>query len=348
MGEAQRPSMKILVTGSAGFIGYHVAKALIERGDSVVGFDSVNAYYDPSLKEARLEKLAESAGISGAAYNFIRADLTSPHALQECFSMHRFDRVIHLAAQAGVRYSIDHPSAYVHSNLDGFVRVLEACRHGGVAHLTYASTSSVYGANTKLPFSERHSADHPLQLYAATKRANELMAHAYSHMFGLPSTGLRFFTVYGPWGRPDMAFFEFTKNILAGIPIKVFNYGRHTRDFTYIDDVVEGVIRISDKIAKPDTGWSSIAPSPASSSAPFRIYNIGNSEPVTLGVYIEAIEQAAGRKAQKKLMPMQPGDVVDTSADVTELAEAINYRPATPVSIGIGRFVEWYRAYYRV
>jgi UDP-glucuronate 4-epimerase len=340
--------MKILVTGNAGFIGFHVAKSLIKRGDHVVGFDAVNAYYDPALKEARLKRLEQTALASNGAYSFIRANLASMPEVESCFAMHSFDRVIHLAAQAGVRYSINHPHDYVQSNLIAFTNILEACRHHRVAHLTYASTSSVYGANTTMPFSEHQGASHPLQFYAATKRANELMAHAYSHMFRLPTTGLRFFTVYGPWGRPDMAFFLFTKNILEGKPIKVFYYGRHTRDFTYIDDITEAVIRISDKVAGPDPGWRGDYPDPASSNAPFRIYNIGNNAPVTLEAYIEAIEGATGRSAQKELLPLQPGDVADTCADISELAAAINYRPATPVSEGISRFVEWYREYYRV
>lgn len=339
---------KVLVTGNAGFIGFHVAKSLIESGDEVVGFDAVNSYYDPALKEARLECLEQTARTAKGAYCFIRADLADRAQVERCFSEHRFDRVIHLAAQAGVRYSIDNPHDYVQSNLVAFTNVLEACRHSRVPHLTYASTSSVYGANTRMPFSEHHGADHPLQFYAATKRANELMAHAYSHMFGLPTTGLRFFTVYGPWGRPDMAFFLFTKNILEGKPIKVFNYGNHTRDFTYIDDIVEGVIRISDKIAEPDANWRADSPDPASSQAPFRIYNIGNNCPVKLEAYIEAIENAVGRKAEKELLPMQPGDVPDTCADINELVTAANYKPSTPVPAGIARFVHWYRDYYRV
>ena len=340
--------MKVLVTGNAGFIGFHVAKALLQRGDGVVGFDAVNSYYDPSLKEARLEQLEQAARGTNGAYRFIRADLASGDAVERCFSEHRFDRVIHLAAQAGVRYSIDHPRDYIQSNIVAFTNILEACRHAKVPHLTYASTSSVYGANTTLPYSEHHGANHPLQLYAATKRANELMAHAYSHMFGLPTTALRFFTVYGPWGRPDMAFFLFTKNILEGKPIKVFNHGRHSRDFTYIDDVVEGVIRVSDTIAMPDANWRPGSPDPASSSAPFKIYNIGNSSPVQLDAYIEAIERAVGRKAEKEFLPLQPGDVADTAADASELERAVNYKPTTPVPAGIARFVEWYRNYYKV
>jgi UDP-glucuronate 4-epimerase len=340
--------MKILVTGSAGFIGFHVAKALLQRGDAVVGFDVVNSYYDPALKEARLRVLEQTAKENGVPYSFVRADLADSAQVNACFEEHRFTRIIHLAAQAGVRHSIDHPHDYIHSNVVAFANILEACRHSGTPHLTYASTSSVYGANTRMPFSEHHVVNHPLQLYAATKRANELMAHAYSHMFGLPTTGLRFFTVYGPWGRPDMALFQFTKNIIEGKPIKLFNYGKHTRDFTYIDDIAEGVIRISDRIAEPDPAWRSGAPDPATSNAPFRIYNIGNSSPVTLEAYIEAIEQTLGRKAIRELLPLQTGDVPDTYADVSELERAVDYRPATPVGAGVARFVEWYREYYAV
>jgi UDP-glucuronate 4-epimerase len=340
--------MKVLVTGSAGFIGFHVAKALLQRGDAVVGFDAVNTYYDPALKEARLQVLEHTAREKDAAYSFARANLADSDEVNACFAEHRFDRVIHLAAQPGVRHSIDHPHDYVQSNLVAFTNILEACRHSGTPHLTYASTSSIYGANTRMPFSEHHGVNHPLQFYAATKRANELMAHAYSHMFRLPTTGLRFFTVYGPWGRPDMALFLFTKNILEGKPITVFNHGKHTRDFTYIDDIVEGVIRVSGKIAEPDSAWRADAPDPATSNAPFRIYNIGNNSPVKLDAYIEAIEQVLGRKAEREFLPLQKGDVPDTYADVSELEAAVNYKPATPVATGVARFVEWYREYYRV
>jgi UDP-glucuronate 4-epimerase len=340
--------MKILVTGSAGFIGFHVAKALLQRGDAVVGFDVVNSYYDPALKEARLRVLEQTAREKGTLYSFIRADLADRGQVNACFEEHRFARVIHLAAQAGVRHSIDHPHDYIHSNIVAFANILEACRHSGTPHLTYASTSSVYGANTCMPFSEHHGVNHPLQLYAATKRANELMAHSYSHMFRLPTTGLRFFTVYGPWGRPDMALFQFTKNIIDGKAIQLFNYGKHTRDFTYIDDITEGVIRVSDRIAGPDPAWRPDAPDPATSNAPFRIYNIGNNSPVALEAYIEAIEQALGRTAIRELLPLQTGDVPDTYADVSELECAVNYRPATQVGAGVARFVEWYREYYRV
>jgi len=340
--------MKVLVTGSAGFIGFHVAKALLLRGEEVVGFDVVNAYYDPALKEARLRLLEQTAQECKGAYSFIRADLADEAQVRACFAEHRFDRVIHLAAQAGVRHSIDHPHDYVRSNLIAFTNILEACRHSGTPHLTYASTSSVYGANTNMPFSEHHGVNHPLQFYAATKRANELMAHAYSHMFGLPTTGIRFFTVYGPWGRPDMALFRFTKNMLEGKPIPVFNYGKHTRDFTYIDDIAEGVLRISAKIAEPNSAWRADAPDPATSNAPFRVYNIGNNAPIALDAYIEAIEQELGLKAQKEFLPLQLGDVPDTYADVSELMAAVNYRPNTPVATGVARFVEWYRSYYGV
>jgi UDP-glucuronate 4-epimerase len=339
--------MKVLVTGNAGFIGFHTAKRLLERGDSVVGFDAVNAYYDPALKESRLRILDETSARTGSEYRFYRADLADSSCVKECFANNVFDRVIHLAAQAGVRYSLVDPQAYVQSNIVGFTNVLEACRHSRVGHLTYASTSSVYGANTKLPFSEHHGANHPLQFYAATKRANELMAHAYSHLFALPTTALRFFTVYGPWGRPDMALFTFTRKILADEPIQVFNEGKHTRDFTYVDDIVEGVIRASDDVAKPNADWDSDAPDPASSNAPFRVFNIGNNDPVELSEYIEALEDSLGKKAEKEMLPMQPGDVPDTYADVTELESAVGYRPHTPVKEGVARFVAWYREYFK-
>jgi UDP-glucuronate 4-epimerase len=338
--------VKILVTGAAGFIGYHVARRLIERGDSVVGFDVVNDYYDPALKEARLAHLHELGATQGADFRFIRADLADHGAVDTAFADHGFDRVIHLAAQAGVRYSLGNPRSYVASNLVGFTNILEACRHNAVGHLTYASTSSVYGANTKMPFSEHDGADHPLQFYAATKRANELMAHSYSHLFALPTTGLRFFTVYGPWGRPDMALFKFTRAILAGEPIDVFNHGNHTRDFTYIDDIAEGVIRASDAPAMPDPAFDPAAPDPAISSAPFRLFNIGNSAPVKLGEYIDALEEALGKKAIRNLLPLQPGDVPDTFSDTTELTAATGYRPSTSVREGIGKFVDWYRDHY--
>jgi len=340
--------MRVLVTGNAGFIGFHAAKRLLERGDAVVGFDVVNNYYDPALKEARLAVLEETADRCGSAYTFIRGNLADEPAVRDCFARHDFDRVIHLAAQAGVRYSLENPRAYVESNLLAFTNILEACRHSETPHLTYASTSSVYGANTAMPFSEHQGVDHPLQFYAATKRANELMAHSYSHLFRLPATGLRFFTVYGPWGRPDMALFVFTKNILEGKPIQVFNRGEHTRDFTYVDDIVEGVIRASDDIAEPNPEWDSRKPDPATSSAPFRVFNVGNSSPIALRAYIEAIEDALGKKAIQQLLPMQPGDVPNTYADVSELARRVDYAPMTPVRVGVQRFVTWYREYFHL
>lgn len=330
----------VLVTGAAGFIGSHVSHVLLDRGDTVVGLDNVNAYYDPSLKEARLARLSKPG------FRLVRGDVADRPAVEQLFAQERFDKVIHLAAQAGVRYSLTNPHAYVESNLVGFVNILEGCRHHGVKHLTYASSSSVYGANTTMPFSVHHNVDHPLSLYAASKKANELMAHTYSHLYGLPTTGLRFFTVYGPWGRPDMALFLFTKSILAGEPIKVFNNGNHTRDFTYVGDIAEGVIRTSDQIAEPCPSWNSDQPDPAASNAPWRIYNIGNNAPVKLSEYIEAIEAALGKTAIKQLLPMQPGDVPDTFADVSELVKAVNYRPGTPVREGVKAFVNWYRAYY--
>ncbi len=338
--------MKVLVTGSAGFIGYHVARRLIERGDSVVGFDVVNDYYDPALKEARLAQLDELGATQGADYTFVRADLADQITVDQTFADHDFDRVIHLAAQAGVRYSLENPRAYVKSNIVGFTNILEACREHEVGHLTYASTSSVYGANTKMPFSEHDGVDHPLQFYAATKRANELMAHSYSHLFGLPTTGLRFFTVYGPWGRPDLALFTFTKKILAGEPIDLFNHGNHTRDFTYIDDIVEGVIRTSDTPAKPNPNWDAAKPDPATSNAPYRVFNIGNSDPVNLVDYVEALEDALGKKAIRNLLPLQRGELTDTASDTRELASAIGYAPRTKVREGIRKFLEWYRNFY--
>lgn len=340
--------MKVLVTGNAGFIGFHVARRLLQRGDSVVGFDAVDSYYDQSLKEARLAQLDRAAEQSRGAYAFVRANLADRDAVERCFAEHELDRVIHLAAQAGVRYSLENPHAYVESNLVGFTNVLEACRHARAPHLTYASTSSVYGADTAMPFSEHQGADHPLQFYAATKRANELMAHAYSHLFGLPTTGLRFFTVYGPWGRPDMALFTFTRKILAGEPIQIFNQGNHARDFTYIDDIAEGVVRASDRIARPNPDWDGNSPDPATSRAPFRIYNIGNTHPVKLLDYVEALEEALGAKAIREYLPLQPGDIPDTFADVSALERDIGFRPATPVRQGVAAFVDWYRSYYRL
>jgi len=340
--------MKVLVTGAAGFIGFHTAKYLLERGDEVVGFDNVNDYYDPVLKENRLKLLSQTAMSGSGIFSIIRENLANRSVLEEAFREHRFDRVIHLAAQAGVRYSMQNPHAYVESNLVAFTNVLESCRHSKVAHLTYASTSSVYGANTCMPFSEHQGVDHPLQFYAATKRSNELMAHCYSHLFGLPTTGLRFFTVYGPWGRPDMALFLFTKSIIEGTPISVFNEGRHTRDFTYVEDIAEGVIRSSDRIAEPNSKWMGDHPDPATSSAPFRIFNIGNSQPVQLLEYIESIETAVGKKAIKEMLPLQAGDIPDTLADTSELQRAVQYKPSTPVKEGVARFVSWYREYYQV
>ena len=334
--------MRLLVNGAAGFIGFHVAKHLLGRGDQVLGVDSVNDYYDPSIKRARLSMLQALP-----RFSFMEGNLADESFTRKAFEAPQ-DRVIHLAAQAGVRYSLVNPMAYVESNIMAFTRVLEACRHNELAHLTYASTSSVYGANTKMPFSEHQGVDHPLQFYAASKRANELMAHSYSHLFNLPTTGLRFFTVYGPWGRPDMALFLFTRNILESKPIQVFNHGRHTRDFTYVDDIVEGVVRASDQIAQSNPRWQSSDPDPATSRAPFRIFNIGNHAPVSLSSYIEAIEEAVGRKAIQEHLPLQAGDVPDTFADVSALVEQVGYKPSTPVQVGVKRFVAWYRNYYKV
>lgn len=337
--------MKILVTGNAGFIGFHTANALLERGDDVVGIDNLNDYYDPALKNARLAELSKTAQRLGRTYSFVRADVANRAAIDACFAQHAFDRVIHLAAQAGVRYSIENPRAYVDSNLVGFTNILEACRQYKTPHLTYASTSSVYGGNTRIPFSEHDGCSHPLSFYAATKRANELMAHTYSHLFRLPTTGLRFFTVYGPWGRPDMALFQFTDAILNGRPIKVFNNGKHTRDFTYVDDIVAGVLRASDAIPTADPAWRSDAPDPSTSNAPYRIYNIGNGAPVQLADFIVAIETAVGKAAILEYLPLQPGDVPDTYADTTELMRAVGYKPATPVTDGVRAFVDWYISY---
>ena len=340
--------MKVLVTGAAGFIGFNVAKKLLERGDDVVGFDIVNDYYDPALKEARLKVLEETAEQTQQSFTFIRANLADKAAVDECFNNHQFDRVIHLAAQAGVRYSLENPLSYVESNLIGFTNIIEACRYAKTPHLTYASTSSVYGANTTMPFSEKHGVNHPVQFYAATKRANELMAHSYSHLFALPTTGLRFFTVYGPLGRPDMALFTFTQNIIEGQSIPVFNHGNHTRDFTFISDIVESVIRSSDQIAQPDPNWDSKNPDPSTSYAPFRIFNIGNNNPVKLIEYIHAIEKALGKKAILELLPLQPGDVPDTFADSTALEQSIGYKPSVSVKDGVQQFVDWYRNFYQV
>jgi UDP-glucuronate 4-epimerase len=332
--------MKVLVTGSAGFIGSALTLRLLERGDTVVGLDNHNDYYDPALKEARLARHAGHAN-----YTHLRIDLADRQAMQDCFATHRPQRVVNMAAQAGVRYSIDNPLAYIDSNITGFAHLLEGCRHHGVEHLVYASSSSVYGANTAMPFSVHNNVDHPLSLYAASKKANELMAHTYSHLYGLPTTGLRFFTVYGPWGRPDMALFRFTAAILAGKPIQVFNHGHHRRDFTYVDDIVEGVMRVLDRPAPPNPAWQGDAPDPGSSKAPWRVYNIGNSQPVQLLDYIAALEKALGRTAEKQLLPLQPGDVPDTFADVGDLVEQFHYQPATAVQDGIARFVEWYLSY---
>jgi UDP-glucuronate 4-epimerase len=333
--------MKILVTGAAGFIGFNTARRLLERGDEVVGLDNLNEYYDVRLKLARLEILQKMPG-----FRFVKLELADRAGMNALFEQERFGRVIHLAAQAGVRYSIENPLAYVDSNVVGFANVLEGCRHHGVEHLVYASTSSVYGANTKMPFSVHQNVDHPLSFYAATKKANELMAHTYAHLYSLPVTGLRFFTVYGPWGRPDMALFLFTRSILAGEPINVFNYGHHRRDFTYIDDIVEGVVRCCDRVAIGNHAWDSDAPDPGTSRAPYRLYNIGNNQPVELMHYIEVLEQCLGRKAELNLLPLQQGDVPDTWADIDDLQRDAGYTPATPVETGIGRFVDWYRSYY--
>jgi len=334
---------KILVTGVAGFIGSHVAQRLLDRGDEVVGYDSVNDYYDVSLKEARLKLLSGREGFS-----FIRGDLSDRKLMADLCANGDFEKVIHLAAQAGVRYSIVNPHAYIDSNITGFMNILEGCRHNGVKHLVYSSSSSVYGANTTMPFSIHHNVDHPVSLYAATKKANELMAHTYASLYGLPCTGLRFFTVYGPWGRPDMALFIFTKAILEGKPIDVYNEGRMRRDFTYIDDIVEGVVRVTDRTAAPNPDWSGNAPDPGTSYAPNRVYNIGNNTPVELLRFIEVLEEKLGKKAVMNLMPIQPGDVPATCADVDDLMADVGFMPGTSIEEGVGRFVDWYREYYRV
>jgi UDP-glucuronate 4-epimerase len=335
--------MRVLVTGAAGFIGSALSLRLLARGDEVLGVDNLNDYYDVALKQARLDRLTPHPN-----FKFTKVSIEDRPALEKAFRAFRPQRVVNLAAQAGVRYSLENPYAYVEANLVGFINILEACRHGKVEHLVYASSSSVYGANRKLPFSVQDPVDHPVSLYAATKKANELMAHTYSHLYGLPTTGLRFFTVYGPWGRPDMALFLFTRKILAGEPIDVFNHGHHTRDFTYVDDIVEGVIRTLDRVPEPDQAYDPLQPNSATSSAPYRVYNIGNSHPVQLSHYIEVLEDCLGRKAEKNLLPLQPGDVPDTSAEVTELMDDTGYRPDTPVEEGVKRFVEWYRGYYGV
>lgn len=335
--------MKILVTGAAGFIGSHVSLKLLERGDEVVGADNLNAYYDPALKHARLGRFKPFPG-----FRFVRLDIADRDRIADLFAAEGFQRVVHLAAQAGVRYSLTNPHAYADSNLVGFVNVLEGCRRAAVEHLVYASSSSVYGANRQMPLSIHHNADHPLSLYAATKRANELMAHTYAHLYRLPTSGLRFFTVYGPWDRPDMALFRFTQRILAGEPIDVFNQGRHSRDFTYVDDIAEGVVRVLDRIAAPAPDWSGEAPDPGTSNAPYRIYNIGNNRPTELLRYIEVIEACLGRKAILNLLPMQPGDVLDTAADIADLVRDVGYRPSTPIEVGVEQFVTWYRQYFRL
>ena len=336
-------AMRVLITGAAGFIGSTLAHRLLDRGDEVLGYDNLNDYYDVRLKQARLDRLTPRAGFS-----FVKASLEDREAIDAAFDAFKPQRVVNLAAQAGVRYSLENPRAYIDANIVGFLNVLEACRHKGVEHLVYASSSSVYGSNRKLPFAVEDSVDHPVSLYAASKKANELMAHTYSHLFRLPTTGLRFFTVYGPWGRPDMALFLFTKKILAGEPIDVFNFGKHTRDFTYIDDIVEGVIRTMDRVPGPDAGFDPLAPTPATSAAPYRVYNIGNHTPVQLSRYIELIEDATGKKAIKNLLPLQPGDVPDTEAEVSALMRDTGYAPETPVEVGVKRFVEWYRGHYGV
>jgi len=333
----------VLITGAAGFIGFHLARRLLDAGREVVGLDNLNDYYDPALKKARLAILQDRPG-----FRFVLMDLADREGVARLFAENRFGRVVNLAAQAGVRYSLENPHAYVDSNVVGFLNILEGCRHSGVGHLVFASSSSVYGLNTRMPFSVHDNVDHPISLYAATKKANELMAHTYAHLYGLPVTGLRFFTVYGPWGRPDMALFLFTRAILEGRPIDVFNHGRMQRDFTYIDDIVEGVVRVMEHLPEPDPGWSGDAPDPGTSPAPYRLYNIGNNSPVELMDFIAAIEIALGRKAEKRMLPMQPGDVPATYADVAGLAEAVGFKPSTPIETGVRRFVDWYREYYGI
>jgi UDP-glucuronate 4-epimerase len=336
-------SKRVLVTGAAGFIGLHVARRLLEEGRHVVGVDSMSSYYDPSLKEARLSELQKSTN-----FHFIRHDLADRDGTRDLFAEHRFPHVIHLAAQAGVRHSLRDPHAYVDANVQGFLNVLEGCRHNACQHLLYASSSSVYGANTKLPFRTSDKVDHPVSLYAASKKANELMAHSYSHLFGMPTTGLRFFTVYGPWGRPDMAMWIFAKSIVEGQPIPLFNYGRMRRDFTYIDDVVGSVTRLIDKAAQGDPSWSSISPDSSRSAAPWRIYNIGNNSPVEVTYVVELLERALGKKAKRELLPMQPGDVPETYADVDELMRDVGFRPSTTIEDGVARFIKWFREYHKV
>lgn len=335
--------MKVLITGAAGFIGSALSLRLLDRGDMVIGIDNHNNYFDPAIKEARLAR-----HVNNPNYTHLRIDIADRQAVEMSFATHKPTRVVNMAAQAGVRHSIENPLAYINSNIVGFAHILECCRQNGVEHLVYASSSSVYGANTTMPFSVHHSVNHPLSLYAASKKSNELMAHTYSHLYGLPTSGLRFFTVYGPWGRPDMALFKFTKAILAGEKISVFNYGKHRRDFTYIDDIVESVIRVLDSPTSPNLNWNSAQPDPGSSKAPWRVFNIGNSNPVELMDYIGAIEIALGKKSKIELLAMQPGDVLDTQADVTDFLEQFDYRPATPVIQGVAKFVAWYRDYFKV
>jgi len=343
MAEQGEPIQRVLVTGAAGFIGYHLAARLLAEGRQVCGLDNLNDYYDPGLKNARLARLTPQAG-----FRFFRQDMSDRTAMADLFQRERFDAVVNLAAQAGVRHSLVNPHSYVDTNLLGFLNILEGCRHSGVRHLVFASSSSVYGANTNMPFSVHQNVDHPVSLYAASKKANELMAHSYSHLYALPCSGLRFFTVYGPWGRPDMALFLFTCAILEGRPIDVFNHGRMRRDFTYIDDIVEGVVRVLDRIPGPNTAWRGDAPDPSSSRAPYRLYNIGNNSPVDLLHFIETIEECLGRKAQKNMLPLQPGDVPATCADIDDLERDVGFRPKTPIREGIARFIAWYREYYRV
>lgn len=333
--------MKILVTGAAGFIGSFVSEYLLKRGETVVGLDNLNDYYDPTLKQSRLDRLMPYDN-----FTFVKMSLEDRAGIEPLFQTNQFDRVVHLAAQAGVRYSIENPHSYIDSNIVGTMNILEGCRHTKVGHLVYASSSSVYGANTNMPFSIHDNVDHPLALYGATKKANELMAHTYSNLYKLPTTGLRFFTVYGPYGRPDMALFMFTKNIMEGKPIDVFNYGKHRRDFTYVDDIVEGVVRTMDSVAKPNEAWNSDDPDPGTSNAPYRIYNIGNNQPVELLRYIEVIESCVGKKAITNLLPLQPGDVPDTYADVADLIADVDYKPETPIEVGVANFVDWYKQYY--
>lgn len=334
--------MKVVLTGAAGFIGMHTSIKLLERGDTVIGIDNINDYYDVALKKARLERLEKFDN-----FIFVKADVENKAAIEQVFSDYSPDHVIHLAAQAGVRYSLENPHAYISANIEGFLNILENCRYNNVKHLTYASSSSVYGGNTKLPFSEHDNVDHPVSLYAATKKSNELMAHTYSHLFNLPTTGLRFFTVYGPWGRPDMALFLFTKAIIAGEPINVFNHGRMMRDFTYIDDIVEGVVRVNDKPALPCPNFQSDSPDPSSSNAPYRVFNIGNSSPVKLMAYIEALEAALGLEAQKKFLPLQMGDVPSTCSDTSELHNWVDFKPNTDINEGVSNFVNWYKGFYK-